>query len=292
MDASATILVADRDPSILQLLQTILTGMGHEVLLASDDEKVLSLADEHPVDVALLDIELPVLGGTGVARELARKKPDVVVTLMSTAGSARSGLTELALGIRRHLFKPLEDTAQVERVVSDVLEERARRLHQRLTLDGGDANAESDDAGDPVHVLVADTNDQDRAQIRDALKALSCEIKEATCAQEALLLLNKGRHDVLVVAYDMGDMTADDVLLRAKRLDDGVAIVVTAAAPTLSMTTSLIKRGAAGFVEKPLKDAARTARAIVRQARAARAEREEEEEEGEEADQDDGGEQE
>lgn len=283
MDESATVLVADSEQTILKLLHTVLAAEGYEVLLAANGEEAASLIEEESVDAAIIDVELPPAGGMAVVKEIAEKKPDVVIALMSVPGTERSALSAMGFEIDRHLMKPFEDVDHIQRVVSEILEERARRLRDRLSLDGDEEpeDGEEDD-GPPIKIIVADTNDEDREQMVDALKGLSAEVHEATCGQEALLLLSKDVHDVIVVGYDMDDMTADDVLLRAKRLDDAVAVVVTAPDPTLSMTTSLIKRGAAGFVEKPLKDAARTAKAILKQGRTARAARNSEEDEKEE----------
>ncbi len=281
MTENATVLLADAEPAIQTLVKTMLQGARFDVLVARDPEETLKLIGENGVDVALIDSNLSEDGGIAVAREVLDQHPDVVIALLTTTGAQRSALSALKLGIDRYLIKPFEDPALVRRLVTECLSDRKARLKDKLALEGDGQEGEETDEDQRIRVIVADPNDEDRAEVREALANLSCEIKEATCGQEALLLLSRGPHDVLVVSYDMDDMTADDVLLRAKRLDDKVAVVVTASEPSLKMTTSLIKRGAAGFIEKPLKDPARTASAIVRQGLSAQGRREAAASEGE-----------
>ena len=57
------ILIADDDEKVRNLLDTILRGEGYEVMQASDGGEAVKLAKESPIDLALLDIRMPVLSG-------------------------------------------------------------------------------------------------------------------------------------------------------------------------------------------------------------------------------------
>src|SRR5205814_1536279 len=54
----ARILIADDDPSVLQVLETVLSGDGYEVVKAEDGETALELARRDGFDLSMLDVQL------------------------------------------------------------------------------------------------------------------------------------------------------------------------------------------------------------------------------------------
>ncbi len=282
MAKPSTVLIADGDQSVIRLLKTVLANAGHRVVLATALEEILAKVAKNDVDVALVDFGLNGGRGIDVARKIVTDHPSVRVGMLSSFGTTRSAIAAQEAGIHRFLLKPFDDLAAVGRTIRELLGDDPAGLFAGFVV-AGDESEKNEDRG-PIRVIVADTSHDDRAEIRDALEALGCEVTTAICGQEALLRLSPGSHDVLVVSYDMGDMNADDILLRAQRVDADIAVVVTAVEPTLQMTTALLKRGAAAFIEKPLLDVEQTAVAILRQGRFVLDNREDEESDDEESD--------
>jgi AmiR/NasT family two-component response regulator len=102
------ILVAD-DESIIRLgLRTMLTALGHEVLLAANGRDALELVRNARPDLALLDLQMPLTDGLEAARAIARKTPMPIIVL--TAYS-RADLLEkaAALPIQGYLVKPVSE---------------------------------------------------------------------------------------------------------------------------------------------------------------------------------------
>ena len=81
-----TILVADDDPSILDLLDDVLTDEGYRVLRARDGAQALARLEAGGCDLLLTDNMMPVMSGTELIARL-RERPDlaVPVILMSAA---------------------------------------------------------------------------------------------------------------------------------------------------------------------------------------------------------------
>jgi PAS domain S-box-containing protein len=79
-----TVLLAEDEPQVRQLIQTVLELAGYTVLLAEDGERALLVADktEH-LDLLLSDVRMPHLGGVPLARRLRARWPDLEVILMS-----------------------------------------------------------------------------------------------------------------------------------------------------------------------------------------------------------------
>ncbi|MCB9800346.1 MAG: response regulator [Candidatus Omnitrophica bacterium] len=64
------ILVADNDVSMITLIESLLKKKGFEVMTASDGQAAFELALSNPPDVAILDVMMPGMVGTEVARNL------------------------------------------------------------------------------------------------------------------------------------------------------------------------------------------------------------------------------
>ena len=122
------ILLADDDDTIVTIVQTALRLDGFEVVCARDGEEALRLAREQDLDLVLLDVEMPLLDGFAVCREL-RTVPRLasLPILMLTAQRDREGLlTGFAQGATDYLVKPFE-VAQLRARVRTWLERSAQR---------------------------------------------------------------------------------------------------------------------------------------------------------------------
>ena len=122
------ILLADDDDTIVTIVQTALRLDGFEVVCARDGEEALRLARELDLDLVLLDVEMPLLDGFSVCREL-RTDPRLkaLPILMLTAQRDREGLlTGFAQGATDYLVKPFE-VAQLRARVRTWLERSAQR---------------------------------------------------------------------------------------------------------------------------------------------------------------------
>ena len=80
-----TVLVVDHDPSVLVLLQNILTAAGYRVLLARERADAYRLAwQKHvPIDLALLDIHVAGPSEAEFAQEILAIRPEIRILRMS-----------------------------------------------------------------------------------------------------------------------------------------------------------------------------------------------------------------
>lgn len=77
----STILIADDEPNIRELLRTIVTDLGHDVLIAEDGQEAFRIATTEHVDLMLLDIMMPGWNGVDALKSLdfINKRPSVLV---------------------------------------------------------------------------------------------------------------------------------------------------------------------------------------------------------------------
>ena len=80
-----TILVAEDEPPVRDLLQKILGTAGFNVLVAGDGKKALEIADQHKrnIDLLLSDVVMPEMSGVELAKALKSKRPEIRIILTS-----------------------------------------------------------------------------------------------------------------------------------------------------------------------------------------------------------------
>ncbi len=85
LHGTETILVADDESGLRQVIQRALTRYGYNVLLASDGIEALALEKEYPatIDLLLSDVVMREMGGPELAQQLVIRRPQIKVLLMS-----------------------------------------------------------------------------------------------------------------------------------------------------------------------------------------------------------------
>ncbi|MGQ0810193.1 MAG: response regulator [Nitrospiraceae bacterium] len=83
----ARILVIDDEPSILDLLRTILVRRGHEVVTASSGQRGLARFREDRPRLTILDLKLPDMGGVQVLKDIRAFDPEAAVVILTGAGT-------------------------------------------------------------------------------------------------------------------------------------------------------------------------------------------------------------
>ena len=83
--AGGTVLVVDDEPMIRGFAEAALERGGYRVLSAAGGRQALALADAYgrEIDLVLLDLIMPDLGGEEVAEALALRHPDIAIVVMS-----------------------------------------------------------------------------------------------------------------------------------------------------------------------------------------------------------------
>ena len=103
-----TVLVAEDEAPMLGLLERVLKQQDYRVLLASDGEQAIDLyrSNTHEIDIVLLDIGLPKIGGLDVFLDMKAQNPDVRVVVVSGYFEPTMKSNLSAAGIKHFLAKP------------------------------------------------------------------------------------------------------------------------------------------------------------------------------------------
>ena len=116
------ILVVEDNEQNRVLMRQIFTHHGYEVLEATDGLTGLEMARVHMPDLVLLDIQMPVMNGYMVIREL-RNTPELKkVKVIAVTSFAMKGDREKALeaGFDEYVTKPI-DTRKFPELVRELL---------------------------------------------------------------------------------------------------------------------------------------------------------------------------
>jgi DNA-binding response OmpR family regulator len=107
--AKATILVADDDRVVVELLSLGLTARGFRVTVAADGMQVIMAARRTPPEAILLDVMMP--GGTGfdVLKRLRSNAATARIPVVAMSATADPALTQKVqeLGADAFLLKPV-----------------------------------------------------------------------------------------------------------------------------------------------------------------------------------------
>jgi len=106
----ATVLVVDDNVDAADALAELLRAHGYTAHVAYDGAEAVSLARSLELDVALLDLDLPIIGGYEVARLMNERRPDTPVRLIAVSGfgSRENVERSRAAGFAAHLVKPID----------------------------------------------------------------------------------------------------------------------------------------------------------------------------------------
>ncbi|MEP6474725.1 MAG: response regulator, partial [Gemmatimonadota bacterium] len=122
----ARVLVVDDDDQARRLLQRILVGAGYAVDCAATGEEGLSMLGHQLYDVALLDLQLPGLGGMELLAAAPAFQTDSQFIVMTGDATVDRAIEAMKLGAYDFLRKPLH-MAELLIVLERALEERDRR---------------------------------------------------------------------------------------------------------------------------------------------------------------------
>ncbi|MDT0122756.1 response regulator transcription factor [Paenibacillus sp. RRE4] len=113
----ATILVADDDANIRELVCLFLRNDGFDTVEAVDGHQALTLYMERSIDLVVLDIMMPVMDGWALCRELRQLNADLPLLMLTARGETWEKVKGFELGTDDYLtkpFDPLELTVRVK----------------------------------------------------------------------------------------------------------------------------------------------------------------------------------
>ncbi len=111
----ATVLVVDDDPHILELVSTRLQLAGYQALTAPGGEEALKIFFARRPDLALLDVEMPGMGGVALCARI-REVSDIPVIFLTAFGADSDKVKGLQAGADDYVVKPFSKDELLARI--------------------------------------------------------------------------------------------------------------------------------------------------------------------------------
>ncbi|MEO1701861.1 MAG: PleD family two-component system response regulator [Pseudomonadota bacterium] len=209
---TARILVVDDVKVNVDLLTSRLERDYFEVFSASNGAEALSILDNEPIDLMLLDIMMPGIDGFEVCQRVKGNPalahiPIVMVTALDQMEDRVRGLEA---GADDFLTKPVNEMQLMSRVKSLV---RLKMLTDELRLRANTTRDialrellgnKGDAANQLPHVLIVDHRTPSADRFMSAMRG-HAHAEHVKQAREALTMAAQGNHDCIIVAAELPD---------------------------------------------------------------------------------------
>ncbi|HKC61857.1 MAG TPA: sigma-54 dependent transcriptional regulator [Myxococcales bacterium] len=123
MARAATVLIVDDDSSMRQTMEAIVRSAGMRPVAVASGEEALRAVQSNPVDVMLLDVQMPGIGGLEVLRQVREKHTDIGVIMISVLKEVPVAVEAMRLGALDYVtkdFSPPELNARVAKTLDQL----------------------------------------------------------------------------------------------------------------------------------------------------------------------------
>jgi DNA-binding NtrC family response regulator len=111
--SKGTVLVVDDNADNRRLMQVPLRRAGYTVVTADSAGTALTLYDEHPVDVALIDLTMPDMDGIALLKRLRKRNDKLQAIVVTAYGSVERAVEAMKAGAADFVTRPLRNEVLV-----------------------------------------------------------------------------------------------------------------------------------------------------------------------------------
>lgn len=174
MEIQKKILVIDDDPTIVTLLESVLTSQGYQVMTATDGAEGLEKYKNFGADLIILDIIMPKMDGYTFVLEFKRMGGDLKRTpiIIVTSRESMQDIFEIE-GINDYIVKPFKT------------EDLLRKISKRML-------------SNEKKILIIDGESEIVKNIQTQLSASGYVVLTASNGLEALTIAQKEKPDLMV----------------------------------------------------------------------------------------------
>jgi DNA-binding NtrC family response regulator len=130
--SKGSILVVDDESEIREGLELLLNTEGYSTSSAETGELGLTMLEEAPYDLVLLDVSLPGRNGLDLLREIRRRDPNLSVVLITAYGSIDMARAAFKGGAQDYITKPWSNDELLVQVAQAVEGRRLREENVQL----------------------------------------------------------------------------------------------------------------------------------------------------------------
>ena len=132
----ATILIVDDEKNMQEIITEYMRRGGHVCFTADDGVDALMVLKNHPMDLMILDIMMPLLDGFSVCK-MAREISNIPIIMLTAKGSEDDKLKGYALGADDYMTKPFSPKVLLAKANVLLRRASANITDTVNTVDGG-----------------------------------------------------------------------------------------------------------------------------------------------------------
>jgi DNA-binding response OmpR family regulator len=87
--ATGNVLIVDAERAMREGCRDVAQAAGYNVLMAESGEQACKLLDTQDVEIVLLELKLPGLGGVELLRQIKARRPSAILIVVTGSGSVR-----------------------------------------------------------------------------------------------------------------------------------------------------------------------------------------------------------
>lgn len=205
-----TVLIVDDEPNVLWFISKVCHPMGYETLTAGSGMEALKVVEEcgEKIDLVLLDLRMPGMGGIEVLKSIRKHLPDLPVIVLTAVHDKREECEKL--GIEAFVKKPYS------------LEELYQKIESVIERRNFDKEAAPLDPEYVPNAKILIVDDEQEVcellanSLAEDVPEASFEVKWALSGDEALRLSLDFEPDIGIIDIKMPHMWGDELVRRFK----------------------------------------------------------------------------
>ncbi len=212
-------LICDDDATVRLIARRVLEEQfGCAVVECKDGVEALAVLTDAPCDFAILDVDMPGMGGLETLEEIRASEAtcDLPVIILTAERDEATVVTLVQLGVSDYIVKPLRHSSFVAKI-----DNLLRTLSSEQVPSGvGTLRINADRP-----TLIADGNSEFRTLLAGEVTPFG-EVVEADSGAAALIAFRRQPADVVFIGSNLGVMSADRVATKIREAKpQGVRLV-------------------------------------------------------------------
>jgi DNA-binding response OmpR family regulator len=244
----ASILVVDDEQMICDLLRSVFSSHGHEVLTATSGREGLDLFRQRRPRFTLLDLLMPEMDGLEVLKQIREMDPEAGVIMLTGGGTDALEARAREMGVTDFLRKGLPLEVLIKTI------EKAIHQHAKLTAATPAATATGKAKPGAKSVLVVDDESQTCDLISQYLTTRGYRVRTAPDGPSALALVEQERPHFIILDMALPGMSGLELLrqLRAKQWQYKGGVLALTGKQDENVLQGMMELGAVDVMGKPV----------------------------------------
>jgi len=240
-----SVVVANDDSEVRQLVGEYLTGRGFRVLEADNGLEALLLVKRAQPAAIVLDIHMPRLGGVEVLRSIRAFYPKVVVAVVTGDDNLELHRRMVELGAAAVFVKPVP----LPMLAAALMGTSGAEPEPASAAPAGPSSGPS---ADRISVLVIDDDDGVRELLVDYCTQAGYDVREAADAASGLREVVGAAPDVILLDIQMPGLSGVQALPALQAVAPDASIVMVSGTADADVAREALTHGALDYVTKPI----------------------------------------